>query len=300
MCPKSQAAPIGEMFFLMCGPNGQGKVAVLYGFMDPSNTHDGAKVWTLCGFLGEKEAFERLDSAWNAVLDKPCWPKRLSRFHTVECVHGDGEFQGWSFAERLTIWGELISVLINENMLVALGSVAITEDFGRLNTEEIALLNSEGLGDSFDLSLQYVLQTSIRLTRQTSEDESIGLIFDSENPVRTERAHAFSNIYRRKHRLEKWFRGVAFFDSVTFTPLQAADLLAHGTYRYSIKGQRFPQTPDSDFPILPGFLRLIQNISIGGGGGFDLDSMKQLAAQIKARRDGTEPPQSAVSFLAPR
>lgn len=300
MCLKSQAASIGEMFFLMCGPKEQGKVIVLYGFIDPSNTHDGAKVWSLCGFLGEKEAFQRLDSAWNAVLDNPCWPKRPSRFHTVECVHANGEFQGWSFSDRLSIWGELISVLINQDMLIALGSVVITEDFRRLNAEEIVLLNSEGLGGPFDLSLQYILQTSIRLTRQTSEDESIGLLFDNENPVRTERIHAFSNIYRRKHKLEKWFSGVAFFDSVTFTPLQAADLLAYGTYRYSMKGQRFLQTPDQDFPVLPGFMRLIQNISIGGAGGFDLDSMKQLAAQIKARRDGTEPPQSAVSFLAPR
>ena len=101
------------------------------------------------------------------MLDNPRWPKRIKRVHTVEFVHGYGEFEGWIFAERLTIWGELISV-ITSTPLAALGSVVITEDFARLETAELALLRSEGLGEPLDLLLQYILQKSITLTRTTS------------------------------------------------------------------------------------------------------------------------------------
>jgi hypothetical protein len=87
--------------------------------------------------------------------------------HTVEFVHGYGEFEGWIFAERLTIWGELISV-ITSTPLAALGSVVIIADFARLETAELALLRSEGLGEPLDLLLQYILQKSITLTRTTS------------------------------------------------------------------------------------------------------------------------------------
>ena len=125
---------------------------MFYGFFDGSNTHVGAKVWTLCGFLGEDTAFGPLDDEWNRVLDKPSWPKRLKRFHMVECVHGEREFVGWSFAERLTIFGELSSVIM-ASPLLAIASVVITEDFAKLDPEELRLLQSEGLGEPLDLLL---------------------------------------------------------------------------------------------------------------------------------------------------
>jgi hypothetical protein len=277
---KPSRAAVREMFFFLHGPKiRRGLAAVFFGFLDSSNTHAGAKVWTLCGFLGDEPAFEPLDRAWNGVLDKPYWPKRIERFHTVECVHGYGEFEGWPFAERLTMWGELISVLTSLP-LVALGSVIITEDFGKLEPDELELLRSEGLGDPLDLSLQYILQRSISLTRQTSESESIGLLFDNENPTRSQRCHEFCDLYRTKFGFDKWLAGIGFGSSMKWTPLQAADLLAYGTYQFTMK--RYPQIREPDFPIMPGFLRMIEGV-LHDGGGFDLDSMKLLASEIRKR-----------------
>jgi hypothetical protein len=272
-----------EMFFFLHGPSKRKKVvAVFYGFFDGSNTHDGAKVWSLCGFVGEEVAFGPLDDEWNRVLDKPCWPKRLKRFHMVDCVHGDNEFVGWSFAERLAIFGDLSSVLI-ASPLLALGSVVITEDFAKLEPEELQLLKSQGLGTPLDLSLQYVFQRAIKLTRQTSQAERVGLLFDDDNPKNAERCHEWCNVYRTRFGFDEWLAGIGFGKSQEFTPLQAADLLAYCTYRFTMK--RYPDISDPHFPVMPAFLRMIEAVA-NDGGGFDLESMKQLASNIKNKRFG--------------
>jgi hypothetical protein len=274
-------ASVKDMFFFLHGPTCAKKVAaVFYGFFDGSNTHAGARVWTLCGFLGDDVAFGPLDDEWKRVLAKPCWPRQLSRFHMFDCVHGHGEFLGWSFAERLGIFGEL-ATLIMASPLVAIGSVVITEDFAKLTADERNLLRSEGLGEPLDLSLQYVYQTALNLTRETSDAEQIGLLFDNENPATQFRCMEFLNLYKTKFGYEKWFAGIGFGESVAFTPLQAADILAYCTYRFTML--RYPQNNEPDFPVIPGFERMINGV-LNHGGGFDLESMKQLAAQIKERR----------------
>lgn len=277
-------ASVKDMFFLVHGPSKYKKVVVVfYGFFDGSNTHAGAKVWSLCGFLGEETAFTELYDAWNRVLDKPCWPKRPSRFHTVDCVHGDGEFIGWSFAERLGMFGELADVIIAAPV-AALGSIVITEDFDKLESEERALLRSEGLGESLDLSVQYILQRSIAATRATDENQKIGFIFDDENPVVRERCFAFYDLYRERFVCHPWMGGMGFGPSVTYPPLQAADMLAYSTYRFTML--RYPQILEPDFPIVPAFRRMIEGV-VNEGGGYDLECMKNLAAHIRDRRAKT-------------
>jgi hypothetical protein len=271
-----------EMFFFLHGPgDSSGKVvAVFFGFFDGSNTHAGAKVWTLCGWLGEEAAFTALDDAWKKVLNRPQWPTRINRFHMVDCVHGEEEFSRWSFAERLAIFGELCSVIMNVS-LIGVSSAVITEDFPKLEPEELELLNSEGLGTPLDLSLQSVFQRCVRLTRNTSEEEQISLLFDYENTGNRTRILEFSDLYRGKFGFGKWLAGIGFGESVRFTPLQAADILAYCTYRFSML--RYPEIPIPDFRVLPGFERLVRATLHENKGGFDLDSMKQLAAKIRER-----------------
>lgn len=272
---------VKEMFFLVHGPSKHRKViAVFYGFFDGSNTHAGAKVWSLCGFLGEEAAFTDMYDAWNRVLDKPCWRKRLTRFHTVDCVHGDGEFIGWSFAERLGMFGDLADVIMAAP-LAALGSVVITEDFAKLEPEERALLRSEGLGEPLDLSVQYIFQKSIAATKATDENQQIGFIFDDENPETRNRCFSFYDLYRTRFVCDPWMGGIGFGASVKYPPLQAADMLAYSTYRFTML--RYPEIPVSDFPVVPAFERMINGV-LNEGGGFDLESMQQLAAKIKERR----------------
>lgn len=281
MVCKSQAVPANDLLLFVCGPKiGERMIAVLYGFMDASNTHSGAKVWCLCGFLCDEGAILKLDRDWNAVLDKPTWPTRVKRFHAVECIHQYGEFENWRFADRLAIWGELIDVIIDVPM-AALGSVVVIEDFAKLSPEELDLLRSEELGDPLALSVQYAFQKAITLTRNTSDSENIGIAFDDEEPARSQKCHELCNVYKGKFGFGKRLAGIGFVSSFKFAPLQAADLLAYGTYRYIM--QRYPDFNESDFPVHPGFGRMLRGIATAGGA-FDLDAMKNLSAKIREKQ----------------
>jgi hypothetical protein len=268
------------MFFMLRGPSRKGAIAVLYGFFDGSSTHVGGKVWTLCGWLGEEPAFEEFDNEWKLVLDKKDWPRRPTEFHTYDCVHGYGEFVNWSFAERLALLGEL-GTLLGKCSLFALGSIVITNDLRRLSSDELAVLESEALGNPLDLSLQYIFQQSLRKTKEFSDTEKISIMFDQEPEHLAQRYLAFSNRYRRSfgHILE----GIAFGDSRGFSPLQAADMLAYSTYRLEMQ-RRFGES-DGDFPVLPSFTRLLGNIAADGGG-YDLESLKKLVAIVKEHPRG--------------
>jgi hypothetical protein len=51
--------------------------------------------------------------------------------------------------------------------------------------------------------------------------------------------------------------------------------------------QRYPEVREHDFPILPGFMRIIEGVAAAGGG-FELDSMKMLVSEIRAKRANEE------------
>jgi Protein of unknown function (DUF3800) len=276
------ATSVRDMFVLALGFQCEGKsVAVLYAFFDGSSTHAGAKVWTLCGFLGEFDEFNKLDEKWNRVLDKNDWPNRLKEFHMYDCVHAEGEFKTWSFADRLAMFGELATTVTEANIL-ALGSIVIVDDLGRLDPADLALLKSQGLGDPVDLSMQYIMQNALSYTRKHSQTEDVGLFFDIESNPTAQRYLEFAELYRS--RFGNVLKGIAFGDSEKYTPIQAADMLAYSTYRLELN-RRFPLEQEPDFPVLPCFMRMLRGVAASGGG-YDLESMKKLVEVVKNKPKG--------------
>jgi hypothetical protein len=269
----------GEMFFALAHQV-KGFIEVYFGFFDGSSTHLGSKVWSLCGWIGEQEAFAQFDTKWNLILDKKEWRRRPSELHTYDCVHGYGEFYDWPFAERLAILGELATLLGNCD-LQALGSIVIPGDLRLLDADELALLESQALGNPLDLSLQYVLQQTIRKTKQFSENEEVAIIFDEEPDHLAQRYLAFSNRYRSE--FGNILTGIGFGDSREFSPLQAADMLAYSTYRLEME-RRFSER-EGDFPVIPAFMRLLSTVEADGGG-YDLKSLKKLAVVVKTHPAG--------------
>jgi hypothetical protein len=271
------------MFFFVHGPRRErDTIAVLFGCFDGSSTHDSAKVWTLCGWLGEREAFESLDEQWARVLGKKDWRRRPTEFHMYDCVHGFGDFFDWSFPERLALFGDLATVVTQSNIL-AIGSIVIVDDLMRLDTDESALLQSQALGTPLDLSLQYILQRVIKKTHEYSHDEDVRILFDDEPPAVADRYYAFADYYRTK--FGRCFKGIGFGNSAKFTCLQAADMLAYCTYRFEMQ-RRFQAEAERDFPVVPGFKRLIQNVAADGGG-YDFEALKKLVVLVKTNKKGT-------------
>ena len=152
---------------------------MIQGYFDGSGTHVGSKVLVIAGFIGEEEAFVDLDQQWEKVLNDPRWPTRLPEFHTVECVHGGGEFQqgGWNYAERLALYGDLTRVIVEvgeRHILLPIGAGAVTGIFNKIATADLDLLTAEGLGTPFDLTFQLLLQQIIHRTNARDFGSGLG------------------------------------------------------------------------------------------------------------------------------
>ena len=252
---------------------------MLFGYFDSSGHHRGSKILTLCGWLGEMPAFERMHARWNAVLHRKCWRNRLSEFHVCDCVYGSNEFEGWSYADRLTLCG-LLSDVLAESSLLALGSVVVIADLALLSREDLQLLNGQRQGRPIDLALTYVLQQSMVKVREFAETEDLAILFDEEpNDIARdylEFSHHFETNFGHV------FKGIAFGDSKKFSAIQAADMLAYGTYlRESEK--RFPEEfVERDLNVVPVINRMLEKVS-SHGGVFTIDSLRKLVQMVREK-----------------
>jgi hypothetical protein len=273
------------MFHLVHGPGSTQRkaVAVIVGYFDDSNTHSGSKIVSLCGFLADIRWWEDFHQEWQRVLDNPQWPNRPREFHTVDIVHRTGEFADWSLAQRLAIFGDMTSVIAKSN-IIAIGSLCVTDAFYNRTPFEQDLLARGGFSSPMDVVFQFLLGQVIFSTRQYGQThtpavqfEEIGLVFD-EAPAPT--ARRFLEQYdhiKQKHPYGKMLSGISFRSSEKLSPIQAADMLAYTTYYWQFK-QLFPSDREFDFPVIPGFQRLIDNVA-SAGGIYNENAMRQLIAQ---------------------
>jgi len=80
--------------------------AMLASYFDESGTHDRSDVMVVAGLVSPVSQWDRLVASWERVLDK----HNLPAFHTVDCAHGVNAFEGWSRAERSSLYKKLISL----------------------------------------------------------------------------------------------------------------------------------------------------------------------------------------------
>ncbi len=259
---------------------------MIIGNFDGSGTHEGSNVLCLAGFIGEMEAFVDLDRRWVRVLDDPRWPTRLSEFHMVNCVHGEGEFQkgGWNYAERLALYGALTGVIVEvaeSQGLLPIGAGAVTSIFRQIAQSDLKLLAAEGLGDPFDLSFQLLLQQIIHRTDEYWPNETIGLLYDKGNKPEADRFSALCNEYAARFHLGDVLCSWGQTDSKESTAIQAADLFAFGTLHLAQRNH-FPSQAEPYFPTLPAFWKMLLNIAADGGI-YDLDALNRLLPKVRAR-----------------
>jgi hypothetical protein len=259
-----------------CFSGGKRSLGVIFGFFDGS--YDGkepATVIAVCGLVAPEYVWRDMDQKWNTILHDPKLPTRLKRFHAYDCVCGIKEFETWGFAERLGLWGDLVGVLTQSD-LVAVNAVMICEHFYALD-EAI----KKRMSGPYHLLVEAVMQFGIGIAQNEGPDEKIGFVFDVENkPVADESYHRYS-LYMNDPKWRSNLAGAAQFSSYDATPLQAADLLAYGTFRL-YKEQFYPDTPKTDFPLGPAFTRLVRNIE-NTGGLYEASALKKIVDQIRER-----------------
>jgi hypothetical protein len=259
---------------------------MIQGYFDGSGTHAGSKVLTIAGFIGEEDAFVDLDQQWEKVLDDPRWPTRLSEFHNVDCVHGDGEFRegGWNYAERLALYGDLTRVIVEvgeRHTLLPIGAGVVTAVFSKIAKTDLDLLVAEGLGTPFDLTFQLLLQQVIHRAAEHWPNEGLGFLYDQGNRPEAERFRALFKEYAARFHLGDVLHSCGQADSRDFTPLQAADLFAFGTMHLA-QTNHFPSDVEPYFPTIPAFWNLVSSIQADGGV-YDLEALNRLLPKVRAK-----------------
>lgn len=242
---------------------------MLHAYMDLSGTHNGSPVLSISGFIAEESAWLTFDQAWKAALENSRWPSRLSRFHTFECVHCEDEFLDgrWRFAERLALYGDLTRVIC-QSAIRPIGASVITECFTQIPPEDLDLLRREEncLGTPLDVMFHSIAQQLIACVRESSESETVGIIFDQDDKKKEEHFSELAQRYMATYFLGDAFAAYGFGDSRKFTPLQAADLLAFGTHHYaqmfeSFRVQNLSLYSGTDFPIIPAFYNMLLRLA---------------------------------------
>ena len=249
---------------------------MIFGFFDGS--YDGSEppsVIAVCGFIAPQDIWDSVDRRWRAITENPDLPGKLTRFHAFDCVYGIGEFASWTFAERLGLWGDLVGVLIDSE-LIGVSAVMICEHFFALGDAMKKRMNNP-----YHLLVEAVLQFGIGIVKDEGSDEKIGFIFDVENQPIAEESHQRYLLYAQDENWRGNLAGAAQMSSFDASPLQAADMLAYGAFRFH-KQHFYPNTPDIDFPLGPAFARLVKNIE-NTGGIYDAATLKKIADQITER-----------------
>ena len=255
---------------------------MIFGYFDDSSTHEGSKVLALCGFLADPRIWEDFDNEWKKVLDRRDWPNRPREFHMYDCVHGTGLFSNWGIAARLAIYGDMVTLLCDTN-LIALGSIILVDAFKNLDADSKLILAQGGLCQPIDFVFQHLLQIAVASTRKYASIhrppivEKLGLLFDEAPAPMALRYHQLYTHMAAKHPHRETLSGIGSGKSEQFTAIQAADMLAYTSYRWTLK-QHFPEESDFDFPIVPAFLRMIQNVAAEGGV-FTETSLRTLVGQ---------------------
>ena len=238
---------------------------MLYAYLDPSGTHKGSPVISISGFIADESTWPAFEAEWKAILAKPCWPSKLSRFHMVDCAHCEGEFFDgrWRFAERLALYGELTELIRNSGIRPV--SSSVVDCFDQLPPEDVELLQKpeNRLGTPLDLVFHMITQQIIKCTRDVGPDETVGVMFDQDDSDREQYFSKFANQYMATYYLGDAFAAHGFGDSRKLPPLQAADLLAYGTHHLVQYIQDAPSYTGIDFPVIPAFWNML--LGLAGG-----------------------------------
>jgi hypothetical protein len=274
MCTQSQH--IANLSFMAHPCSKREKVmAVIYGFFDGSyEGREQPSVIAVAGFVAPEQLWLRFADRWDQVLSDPRLPCKPKRFHAYDCVHGFGEFEGWGFAHRLGLWGDLVGVLISSDLL-GVGSALICEHFYALDEATKARLRNP-----YHLPVECCIQHVLVKMEEEMPEEKVTLVFDVENKPIADESYIRYRLYKQSG-LWKNLAGFTQISSFDALPLQAADLLAYGSFIWHRKAY-YPETRDLDFPIVPAFARLLSKVE-NIGSTYDEGPLSRLIAQIRER-----------------
>jgi hypothetical protein len=147
---------------------------MLVGYFDDSGTHDDSEVIVMAGFVGPEEQWKKFDKAWADKLSEPLAGKPpLKRFHMVRCMQGDGEFSGYSDAERDAVIHDFRQIILDAKLI---GNVTAVD---RVAWDEVMVGPLRMLfGDAEWFGVNTCMSFATNQATEAFQDKEVSLVFD--------------------------------------------------------------------------------------------------------------------------
>lgn len=205
----------------------RGMIAMLECYLDDSGTHDTSLVVVWGGVVGHKHYLDQLDVAWRKQLAQPCEGRAaIRKFSSSKLLAGRGEFEGYSDAEKDATRRNFRQVIVDcELTVIAFG--ASVRDWEQIVHKQAAMPALTAEQAVFGKAVQEVLQCA------AERQDPVSLQFDqgrSSVALNT----ALGSVMERdeyRHLLVNY----GFSNVECVAALQAADLVAHESYRYFVE-----------------------------------------------------------------
>lgn len=249
-------------------------MGVLGAFFDDSGTHASSPVVALGGLLGTEEQWDEFATAWTALLAQPLPGKQpLTQFHLSPCRAGDGEFRGYSLAER-----DRVTYLFRR-VILDIGFVTIAAAVNRTAWNEIVVGDlADHLGQPEGPCFYKCMQLLMNTIRFRKPGEKVFIFLDQGTKAQFE---AWATLYRLQADEYPEISGISFAPVPEVIALQGADMIATETYQYAQQWLK-----DGESAAANAHFREYLKRDLTAGFIFDREHIQEMALRVRESLDG--------------
>ena len=262
------------------------QIVVLKAYFDDSGTHKGSKSVVLAGFMASEDEWTAFEHAWQAILNR----EGLKSFHAADFESGYGACKDWPRVRREAVRADLRFVLAKTN-LIGIGATVRADDWSASASPVVIERYHSPIYLAFEHCIQQTLHWAKRATdQQTKTVQRVSFFFDSFNREAA-RCLDIAKNYEEGWIHSDWFEGFSFGQVERTLPLQAADMLAHETYRLEKERIKLGKEPE----LSPHFKAMLEEGIPIHGQFYDGDALNRLSRQISdsQNEDLLQPPHDA-------
>lgn len=203
----------------------RGMLAVLEFYFDDSGSHAGSPVVVWGGIVGHTQFVNELAAKWQNVLDAPCDGKPpIEKFHSTDLMNGWGEFVGYNQAERDLTRRNFRQAILDAGLTILSYGLS-TKDWDQVvnGTARQGLISPEHT--VFGVTVRHASSIG------GAEGQPIAFVFDQGCASRFDLQAMFMSALQSAG-IDPSLASYAVSPVLGSCALQAADLVAHETYRY--------------------------------------------------------------------
>jgi hypothetical protein len=193
-----------------------GCIAVLKAYIDESGIHDNSPVLTVATYLARQNVWRDWTKKWN-LAKKP-----IKVYHAADAANLQGEFEDWTDDEVAELAKKLLPVIGTAELAGMVIGIHMDEyRKAMIAHPDLAIM----LGEPYSACFQWLVSQTIHIANELKSDERIAFIHEI-NDFQGEATQTFGWV-RNEINMGNRIVSLTFGSKETYTPLQAADILAY-------------------------------------------------------------------------